>query len=286
MQLRGNSWRVDERSWALFFCCFLLFALVLAPEAAAGPQPAPHSSVELISENSSVSAGTEFSLGLLFRLEPHWHIYWVNPGDSGEPPRVSWQMPQGFTADAIQWPTPKRLATGTLLDFGYEQQVLLPVRVRVPGAVAQQVPIHAAVKWLVCGNICIPAKAEVDLTLPVGTKPVVNPQTAPLFQQARAALPKPVPKGWKLRVEDSKDEVRLSVNSAGKLRSAVFFPLDANVIEDSSPQRVQKSASGFTLSLKKSDQLTGPLTLLRGVLADSETHSYAVSVPAVRGSSK
>jgi len=264
----------------------------LAPEAAAIPKQAPHSSVELISENSTVAAGTDFSLGLLFRLDPHWHIYWVNPGDSGEPPRVSWQLPQGFTADAIQWPTPKRLPTGTLLDFGYEQQVLLPVRVHIPAAVASQVPIHAAVRWLVCGDICIPAKAEVDLSLPVGARPIVNPQAAPLFQQARASLPKPVPKGWKLSFEDSKDEIRLSINSAGKLRSAVFFPLDANVIEDSSPQRVRKSASGFTLSLRKSDQLTGPLTLLRGVLADSESHSYEVSVPVPasagkgRGSSK
>jgi thiol:disulfide interchange protein DsbD len=286
MHLRKGAWRIDERGWALGFCCFLLCALALAPEAAAAPQQAPHSSVELIAEDSSIAAGGEFSLGLMFRLEPHWHIYWVNPGDSGEPPQVSWQMPRGFTADAIQWPTPKRLPTGTLMDFGYEQQVLLPVRVHIPAAVAQQVPIHATVKWLVCGNICIPAKAEVDLTLPMAAKPVVNLQTAPLFRQARAALPKTVPEGWKLRVEDAKDEMRLNVNSAGKLHSAVFFPLDANVIEDSSPQQVQKSASGFTLTLKKSDQFTGPLTVLRGVLADSESHSYAVSVPAARGPGK
>lgn len=279
---------MDERGWVLGFCCFLLFAMGLAPPAAAAPKQAPHSSVELISENSSVAAGTDFSLGLLFRLDPHWHIYWVNPGDSGEPPRVSWQLPQGFTADALQWPTPKRLPTGTLLDFGYEQQVLLPVEVHIPATVAQPVPItiHAAVSWLVCGDICIPAKAEVDLLLPVGAKPVVDPQAAPWFRQARASLPKPVPKGWKLSVEDSKDEIRLSINSAGRLRSAVLFPLDANVIEDSSPQRVQTSASGFTVSLKKSDQFTGPLTLLRGVLADSEYHSYTVSVPAPASSGK
>jgi len=258
----------------------VLLAIGLASEAGAAPKQAPHSSVELVSENSSVAADTDFNLGLLFRLDPHWHIYWVNPGDSGEPPRVSWQLPQGFTADALQWPTPKRLPTGPLMDFGYEQQVLLPVRVHVPAAFAQRVAIHAAVRWLVCGDICLPAKAEVELSLPVAAKPGDNPQTAPLFQQARASLPKPVPKAWRLSVADSKAEIRLLVNSAGKLHSAVFFPLDANVIEDSSPQRVQRTALGFTVALKKSDQFTGPLTVLRGVLADSESHSYAVSVAA------
>jgi thiol:disulfide interchange protein DsbD len=166
------------------------------------------------------------------------------------------------------------------LDFGYEQQVLLPVRVHIPAAFAQQVAIRAAVRWLVCGDICVPAKAEVELSLPVAAKPGVDPQIAPLFQRARASLPKPVPRGWRLSVADSKDELRLRVNSAGKLHSAVFFPLDANVIEDSSPQRVQRTALGFSVSLKKSDQFTGPLTVLRGVLADSESHSYAVSVAA------
>ena len=238
--------------------------------AGAVPKQAPHSSLELISENSSIAPGKDFTLGLLFRLDPHWHIYWVNPGDSGQPPRVSWQLPQGYTADAIEWPTPKRLPTGPLLDFGYEQQVLLPVRVHVAAAAGQQAPIRAAVSWLVCHDICIPAKAEVELSIPVGAKAVVDPQTAPLFQRARASLPKPLPKGWRLRVEDSKDEITLRVNSAGKLHSAVFFPLDENVIEDSSPQRVRKTTSGFTVSLKKSDQFTGPLTILRGVLADSE----------------
>ena len=276
---------MGQRGWTRAFCCLLL-AMASASRAGAVPKQAPHSSLELISENSSIAPGKDFTLGLLFRLDPHWHIYWVNPGDSGQPPRVSWQLPQGYTADAIQWPTPKRLPTGTLLDFGYEQQVLLPVRVQVGAAAAQRAPIRAAVSWLVCHDICIPAKAEVELSLPVGAKAVVDPQTAPLFQRARASLPKPLPKGWRLSVEDSKDEIRLRVNSAGKLHSAVFFPLDENVIEDSSPQRMRKTTSGFTVSLKKSDQFTGPLKVLRGVLADSEAHSYAVSVAAPASAAK
>lgn len=285
MDFGEHAWHIGPRGWKPAFCCLLL-AMASMPKAAAVPKQAPHSSVELLSENSSITPGADFTLGLLFRLDPHWHMYWTNPGDSGQPPRVNWQLPQGFTAEAIQWPTPKRLPTGTLLDFGYEEQVLLPVRVHVAAAAGQQAPIRAAVSWLVCRDICVPAKAEVELSLPVGAKAVVDPQTAPLFQRARASLPKPLPKGWRLSVEESKDEITLTVNSAGKLHSAVFFPLDENVIEDSSPQQARKTASGFTVSLKKSDQFTGPLTVLRGVLADSESHSYAVSVAAPASAAK
>lgn len=267
-----------KRGWKTGLCCLLLWAMAARPTVAE-PKSAPHSSVELVSESATIAGGRDFTLGLLFRLDPQWHIYWVNPGDSGEPPRISWQLPPGFSADPLQWPTPRRLPTGTLIDYGYEQQVLLPVRVHAPAGVSQPIPIHAAVKWLVCKDLCLPAKANVDLLLAAGPKAAVNPQAAPLFRQAREAMPRPFPKGWRVSVEDAKDEIRLRVNSAGKLHSAVFFPLDASVIEDSSPQQVMKSASGFTLTLKKSDQFTGPLTRLRGVLADSDWHSYAISVP-------
>jgi DsbC/DsbD-like thiol-disulfide interchange protein len=40
-----------------------------------------------------------------------WHIYWQNPGDSGEPPRIKWQLPSGVTATALEWPTPMRMTT-------------------------------------------------------------------------------------------------------------------------------------------------------------------------------
>jgi thiol:disulfide interchange protein DsbD len=264
----------------------VLFASCSLANAAPDAKQPPHGSVQLISENSAVAPGEGFTLGLLFKLDPHWHTYWVNPGDSGEPARLRWQLPEGFSAGEIQWPTPKRLPTGSLMDFGYEQQVLLPVRVQAPASIsAKQLAIHAAVSWLVCSDICIPAKAELDIVLATGQSKT-NPQTVPLFEQTRAALPEPLPTSWKLNVEDGKDEIKLRINSGGKLRSVTFFPLDADVIENARPQHLEKSATGLTLTLQKSDQLTGPLPRLRGLLADSENHSYQFSVAIARKSGK
>ncbi len=60
-------------------------------------------------------------------LEKEWHVYWVNPGDSGEPPRVTWDLPAGITAGAIEWPAPRRLGTASIVDYGYEDAVMLIV---------------------------------------------------------------------------------------------------------------------------------------------------------------
>ena len=94
--------------------------MLCAASAQAEGTPIPHGTVELIAENPWITAGHKLDLGLRFELEKGWHIYWVNPGDSGEPPRVDWQLPAGLTAGAMEWPAPRRLGTSSIVDFGYE----------------------------------------------------------------------------------------------------------------------------------------------------------------------
>jgi hypothetical protein len=89
-----------------------------------------HLKVQLVSDGDSVQPGKPLRVGLRFELEQPWHIYWRNPGDSGEPPRVRWRLPAGFQAGELQWPAPERLGSGTVIDYGYQGSVLLPVAIR------------------------------------------------------------------------------------------------------------------------------------------------------------
>ena len=90
-----------------------------ARDARATTVPIPHGTVELIAENQSIAPGSRIDLGLHFNLEKGWHIYWQNPGDSGQPPRAEWKLPAGLTVGAMEWPAPQRLGTPTIVDFGY-----------------------------------------------------------------------------------------------------------------------------------------------------------------------
>ena len=85
----------------------------------AEPVPAEHVAVELIAERTALVPGGTAWLGLRLRHDPHWHTYWINPGDSGLETRLKWTLPPGFQAGAIAWPAPRRLAAGELTNFGY-----------------------------------------------------------------------------------------------------------------------------------------------------------------------
>ena len=106
-------------------------SLFAAPNRVAGAT-GPHGTVDLIAEQTSVQPARPFWVGLHFQLEKGWHIYWTNPGDSGEPPRVKWDLPAGFQAGSLHWPIPRRIEDHSLIDYGYQNEVLLPVEIRPP----------------------------------------------------------------------------------------------------------------------------------------------------------
>ena len=112
-----------------------LFLLLIRMPSFAQPVRATHLTVELVTETTSIAPNRDFLAGLHFVLDKGWHIYWINAGDAGEPPRVDWQLPTGITAGDLQFPAPQRLPLGPLMDFGYEKEVLLPVPMRTDASV-------------------------------------------------------------------------------------------------------------------------------------------------------
>ena len=100
-----------------------------------GPVKAEHLTVELTSLSpqpasqigGQIAIGGTLQAGLVFTIEDHWHVYWINAGDSGEPPHITWTLPAGITAGPMQFPPPQRLPIGPLMDFGYEDQAAFPV---------------------------------------------------------------------------------------------------------------------------------------------------------------
>src|SRR5438105_1356224 len=127
-----------------------------------------HAKLSLLSEQTSLVPGSSQWLGLRFELDPGWHIYWTNPGDSGEPPKVSWRLPTGIKTGDLQFPAPQRIQDHGLTDYGYEGEVVLLSRLRMPvGSTSNKAEIGADVKYLVCREVCVPARESVGLSLPV-----------------------------------------------------------------------------------------------------------------------
>jgi DsbC/DsbD-like thiol-disulfide interchange protein len=106
---------------------FLLVAGVQA-FAASDSADAAHLQVRLIVLPQALTRGESADAGLYFKLEPGWHIYWKNAGDSGEPPHIRWTLPNGVTAGPLQFLPPKRLPLGPLMDFGTKVKRSFPSR--------------------------------------------------------------------------------------------------------------------------------------------------------------
>ena len=250
--------------------------------AQAAGTPIPHGTLELIAENQSTAAGHELYLGLHFQLEKGWHIYWVNPGDSGDPPRIKWQLPPNTTVGEIEWPTPRRLGTPSIVDFGYEDEVTLIVPIHAPASLKSQqsAQIGAEVKVLVCREICIPGKAQLSLTLPVESRAAApDARNSSLFAAARKSLPRPAPRSWKFSVADAGNSFVLTANLGHQVSQAVFFPLAESQIDNAAPQNLLPASAGFRLTLRKSDQLRKPTARLKGVLVLSAAQAYIIDVP-------
>jgi thiol:disulfide interchange protein DsbD len=260
----------------------LATVMVLATASAwCGPAQTGHLQVQLVSDADSVQPGRPLLVGLLFVMPKQWHIYWRNPGDSGEPPRVRWKLPAGFEAGDIQWPAPVRLGSGSVIDYGYQESVLLPVEMQTPRtalATGGSVTLSAQVSWLVCKDVCVPGQADLTLSLPVRMAPGPVSASHALFQEARSRLPKPMPPAWRTAATLEKEFFVLTIQGAG-VGKASFFPLEADQIDNAAPQTATPLPDGVRLALKKSDQLAKTPARLDGVLNLGPGRVYAVSVP-------
>jgi DsbC/DsbD-like thiol-disulfide interchange protein len=259
----------------------VLFAIFWGSHCMAESIQARHARVELVSAQSDIAAGQQLWLGLHFTLEKNWHIYWTNPGDSGQPPVLQWQLSSGLTAGTIQWPLPEKLTRSTLADYGYEDDVVLLVPVQSGGALqaGQKAEIGLTAKWLICADVCIPDHAQLHLSLPVSAKAIEDPAETSLFSNSLKRLPKPWPHTWRASAASGKDDFVVSIAAGKPIPAAQFFPLMPDQIDNAAPQPVQPGRQGVKMTLRKSDQLLKPLRVLKGLLVLGNGESFVMEAP-------
>lgn len=183
-----------------------------------------------------VEPGKPLWVGLLLAHQPEWHSYWKNSGDSGLPTRLEWQLPPGVTAGEIAWPMPAKYPIGTLINYGYEGAVLLPVPLTVsdgfrPSVLSDALEVKLKASWLVCRKECIPEEGEFALQVPVRSATALHGAT---FQASFAAQPKPLPAQAVAAVDNNSLKLRVSgLPSSVKGKRLEFFPETAEVIETS-----------------------------------------------------
>ena len=253
-------------AFATAFTC----AVFAVRDAACAPSvKTEHVEAELVADKASAQPGKPVTVGLKLRMEPHWHTYWKNPGDSGLPTTIEWILPAGWKAGEIQWPYPHPLPVGPLLNYGYEDEVVLLAELTPPAdAPSGRANVKARSKWLVCKDICIPEEGELDLALPVAARePPAEPRWQAHIERARNQLPVEA-RGWKYQSAlQGKSLVVLLTPPEGSSApaKAAFFPEREGLIEPAAAQKVTREGRSLRIEMKLADPPPAGVKAVKGV---------------------
>jgi thiol:disulfide interchange protein DsbD len=268
----------------------LFAALTLLPAlgAFAAPPEAATEQVQarLVSSHSTVTPGQRLVVALEQRIKPHWHTYWVNPGDSGQATSIEWRLPAGAEAGAIQWPTPSVQAIGPIVNYGFERQAALLVALSVPADAkpGSRFAPQAEVRWLVCKDICIPQQVSLGLDLPVAAAAVEGPDALQI-KEWQAALPQPAP--FKAQLVAAPQGMRLSWPVGGAAPSKAWFFAEAwGAVTHSAAQPFKVDGSTAQLDLPAGEQPIKAGQPLAGVLVlttPTGEQAYTLSLPMPEG---
>ena len=203
----------------------------------------------LVHAPQGIQAGQTFWLGLQIEHQPDWHTYWQNPGDSGLPTRLQWQLPAGLQAGDIAWPLPHKFPIGTLANYGYEGRLLLtvPITVSADFKFPANAPLNLQLQadWLVCRKECIPQEGQLALGL---TSATAQTPHAAWFEKARGLSPQKMtqppasnPSASGAQTTLSADGKRLSLQVTGlpgqwRGQTLSAFPITPNVVHNAAVQ--------------------------------------------------
>jgi thiol:disulfide interchange protein DsbD len=249
-----------------------LIALI-AGAACAQAVKTPHIESRLVAQTIGAAPGSTLYVAVDQTLDPGWHTYWRNPGDAGEPAKITWTLPSGWRAGEIVWPAPERFPLGPIMNYGFENTLLLPVPIEIPAGAkpGTTATLKAHVDYLVCAQVCIPGGADLSLNVPiVAGVPTVTPHWGATIAAGLDAAPKPAALGSTFDVGGGK--LRLSVSGAvlagTSASDAYFYPYDDKLIDHGRPEMIDRGARGLTLTMTPGAAFTegAPPTSASGVL--------------------
>ncbi|MEE4210911.1 MAG: protein-disulfide reductase DsbD domain-containing protein [Parvularcula sp.] len=263
---------------------FAALALFSAAQAQSGPVvETGHARSRLIAEKTAAVPGETLWVALAQELDEGWHVYWKNPGDSGLPLVLDWDLPEGFEAGEIGYPLPHRLPLGPLTNFGHEGEPVFIVPIEVPedAEIGSAARLTVKADWLICLDVCIPESARLSLDIPIAAAAQDAAGQATLIKAARSA--QPVELGLEAAFADQDGEVILKVQGVPGGQVYVF-PEEGGMIEPSAPQPQTREGEALYIALTPGldYQVESPDTLSAVLVIENGSDDIGVAITARR----
>ena len=198
-----------------------------------------HARISLIKDHSDFVPGTSINIGLKVSMDKGWHTYWRNPGDSGGPIEIDWDLPKGFSVSNIKWPLPEKIEYPPLMTYGYEDFVIYPMVLSIPADYSDDY-FEMTADILICADVCIPESGKISSNLfDIASDSLIYEWLESIPSQSLPIT---------TYLNDNNLEIRFTFEK--EIKEIYFFPDENNSIDYSSKQNFYKKDDGYFLSIK------------------------------------
>ena len=238
---------------------FLFILAALAPSGGAYAQDhirAQHYDAALISQSASIAPGGKATLGMAITPDKGWHIYWINPGESGYAPALKWQLPKRVVAGPVRHPVPERLVIAGFASNVHEGETILLQDIQFPTPMRSGSVSHVVldIDLLVCSEAsCVPdpITLSTDLVPGDGSK---NPLMAQIFARANAALPNISNENATISLHGKNAQIFLPAVHIVAGEHPTLFGAVPMALSDSAKQTFKDTELGTIFSVQRGEQ--------------------------------
>ena len=273
----------------LFFLTIFITALVLSfnlitPQALADEgveEPDRYVKIRLMPESNRVEAGQEIWIGIEKSIYTHWHTYWTNAGDSGTALNADWSLPDGFEIDTIQFPYPKLLPYGPLMNYGYEGNTVLLQKLRVPDTLPEgPIALSVDIDLLVCKEICIPEYSSHSIILNDASVPQDDNRV--YIEAAQNKLPQIV--AWDTAYSHNGEQFIVTLSPDNneifdQIDTLRFYPVDWGLVDNVAEQTIAVDGDKIIITQDAGDRMASEVAMLDGVLVVDQSFAYQFKAP-------
>ena len=197
-----------------------------------------HARISLIKDHSDFVPGTSINIGLKVSMDKGWHTYWRNPGDSGGPIEIDWNLPKGFSISDIKWPLPEKIEYPPLMTYGYEDFVIYPMVLSIPADYSDDY-FEMNADILICADVCIPESGKISSNL-------LDIESDSLIYEWLESIPS---KSLPITTSLNENNLEIRFTFEKEIKEIYFFPDENNSIDYSSKQNFYKKDDDYFLSI-------------------------------------
>ena len=232
-----------------------------APAAGAFGGDEPHIAAQLDAETVRPAPGSLIKIAFVMEPEQGWHGYWSNPGDAGLGLTAKWQLPEGVTVGAMDYPVPQRLIIAGLMNYVYEgpYAILMDAQIPADARPGDVLPLRVKATWLACTEqICVPENAELALTLTVGDGQIDAKDRA-RFDGYRAALPRPLDQAGSYAIAGDMLRIAIPFPQGAKVSDPYFYSLTQGVIKYAAGQNISRNGDRLIVEVPAAGKPAGSI---------------------------